>query len=626
MKILRERTFGITRYAASFHSLFFCGFFLYIWLLGDTRLIYHAFGRFVDYPAFFTGWKFFRTAIDHPGGILEYVTGFLSQLYYYPLGGAIVVTIVVSLTCLAVAMLLQIAGLSFLAGVIGYTPAVFFLAMHNQCGHPLGVFVALLINLWALVVYEKIRLKAFASRCCVFMLMFVLLYYVTGACAFVFGILAAGYELFIRRRFSSGVLYILTTAIVPPAVGWCFDLRATDIYLYLLPFDPRFSPDSKTAAKALYISMVCILLAGFARQFFLGQKTTIKKPRKKSEKKYKKIPAGIRNIRVVRPLLIISAAIATAFLSTGIEKQRVQADFYAGSGMWAELLEYAQRFPVVTHDPDGNHNIIQALHHTGTLAEELFRYPQFKEGMFLPPRNEGNVRGYRRGISYIRLSLLLGRVNVAEKEAYELLENSGEFPELLWNLAIINIAKGRPQTARVFLEVLSGDLIHGGKAKSALRRLDDDPEFGNDPEIVRLRSVMLKKDITEEQSLEAVMSDLLDVNPHNRLAFEYMMLYYLKSKQVDKVAENMYRFGDFGYEKVPRHFGEAILLHLGKTREPLKSHGWKIDPQTYKTGDQFMAALKSNPPDRPSSARNLARNFGNTYFYYYIFSQSGSGL
>lgn len=605
---------------AFFHSLLFCCFFLYIWLFGDTRLIYHAFGRFMDYPAFFTGWEFFGRTIDHPGGIVEYVTGFLSQFYYYRLGGAIVITIVVWLTCFATAMLVSFAGFNSLAGVIGYTPAIFFLAMHNQCGHPLAVFVALLINLWVLVVYEKIRLQSFASRCCFFPVMFVLLYFVAGACAFIFGILAAGFELFIRRRLLLGGLYILLAGLVPLAVGWFFDIRLMDIYLYLLPFDPRFDFGTNTATKALYISILCILLAVFVCQFFFSQKT--------SRKKSKKTPANTKKIRLrwlIQPLVVILAAIVTVFLSTGIEKQHLRVDFYSSNAMWIELLEYADRFPVVSHNTVGNHNIIQALYHTGRLGSDLFSYPQIKGGMFPPPREVGSVRGYRRGMCFIRLSLLMGRVNAAEKQAYELLETSGEYPEILWALAIINIAKSQPKPARVFLEVLSGDLIHGKKAKSTLKRLVDDPELRNDEEIIRLRSVMRKKDVINDQGLEALMSDFLEVNPHNKIVFEYTMVYYLKSKQVDKIAENMYRFGDFGYEKIPRHFEEAILLHLGKTRERLNSHGWKIDPQTYKTGDQFMAALKSNPVGSPSSARNMAAGFGNTYFYYYMFSQSGVG-
>ena len=624
MKFLPKKIFGTTLYSAFSHSLLFCCFFLYIWLFGNTRLIYHAFGRFVDYPAFFTGWKFFHETIDHPGGLVEYITGFLSQLYYYPLGGAIVITIVISLTCLAMAIIVRSAGFNSLAGIIGYTPAIFFLAMHTQCEHPLGVFVALLLNLWGLVAYAKITPRNFALRCGLFTVMFVFLYLTGGACAFIFGILAAGFELFIRRGLLSCILYILLSGLLPLAVGWCFDMRLIDIYTHSLPVDSRFSINPTTASKTLYISMTGILSAMFVCKFFLSSK----KPEIKSRKKARKAPIKTKKIRagwIVQPAVVILAAIAGVSLSAGEEKQHLQADYYASSGKWAELLDYADRFPVVSRNPEGNHNIIQALHHTGRFGDELFRYPQFKEGMFLPPQQSG-ARRFRRGISYIRLSLLLGRINLAEKEAYEVLENSGEHPELLWTLAMINIAKGQPETAKLFLEVLCRDLVHGKKAKSTLKQLAADPELGNDKEITRLRSVMLVKDVTADQNLEEVMSDLLEVNPHNKLAFEYLMLYYLKSKNVDMIAGNMYRFGDFGYKKIPRHFEEAILLYLGKTQKRLKSHGWTIAPQTYKTGNRFMTALKLNPAANPSSARNLQPEFGNTYFYYYIFSQSGSGL
>ncbi|MCF7956716.1 MAG: DUF6057 family protein [Phycisphaerae bacterium] len=621
MKLLHKKSFGTTLYMAFGHSLLFCCFFLYIWLFGDTRLIYHAFGRFVDYPAFFTGWEFFGEAIDHPGGIAEYVTGFLSQLYYYQLGGAIVITIVVGLTCLATGILVSFAGFNFLAGIVGYTPAIFFLAMHSKCEHSLGVFVGLLLSLWVLVAYAKIPPKSFALRGCCFLLMFVLLYLAAGAWALLFGILAAGFEVFIRRRLLSACLCVLLTGLVPLIVGWCFDLRMIDIYLYLLPFDPRISLNAKAAARALQISMLSILLTAFVLQFFFSRKTSGKESRKKSKETETK--TGIMLLKwVVQALVVVSAAVVTVNRTTGIEIKRLQADYYAGNGMWSELLEYADRFPVVTYDADGNHNIIQALYHTGKLGDELFRYPQHKDGMFLPSRG-GGIRGYQRGISYVRLSLLLGNVNIAEKEAYELFENSGEYPELLWNLAIINIAKKQPKVARVFLEVLSRDVIHGKKAKNMLRRLAEDHDLNDDKEIIRLRSVMLTEDTVEIQTVEPFMLELLEVNPHNRFAFEYLMVYYLKSKQVGKIAKNMYRFRDFGYTKVPRHFGEAILLHLGQTREHLDSHGWEIDPQTYKTGEIFMAALKLNPVGRPESARNLAPQFRNTYYYYYMFNQSG---
>jgi hypothetical protein len=132
MKVLVKKTYGTALNMAFFHSFLFCCFFFYIWLFGDTRLIYHAFGRFVDYPTFFTGWEFFVGSVGHPGGIVEYITEFLSQLYYYQLGGAIMITVVVLLTCLTVGMLVRFAGFKSLAGFVGYTPAIFFLAMPTK--------------------------------------------------------------------------------------------------------------------------------------------------------------------------------------------------------------------------------------------------------------------------------------------------------------------------------------------------------------------------------------------------------------------------------------------------------------------------------------------------------------
>ena len=112
--------------------------------------------------------------------------------------------------------------------------------------------------------------------------------------------------------------------------------------------------------------------------------------------------------------------------------------------MWTELLEYADRFPVVSRDPVGKHNIIMALHYTGRLGSDVFSYSNFKGSMFISAAGNGDrrgYRGYRRGMLWIRLCLRLGMVNAAEKEGYEILEDAGKCPELLWELAKINIAK-----------------------------------------------------------------------------------------------------------------------------------------------------------------------------------------
>ena len=71
-------------------GIFFICAFLYLWLFVDMGLIYHSYGTTLAYPAFQTGGLFFKTSLSHPGGLVEYVAGFLSHLYYFPWLGALI--------------------------------------------------------------------------------------------------------------------------------------------------------------------------------------------------------------------------------------------------------------------------------------------------------------------------------------------------------------------------------------------------------------------------------------------------------------------------------------------------------------------------------------------------------
>ena len=73
--------------------IFFILFYLYLWLEVDPRLIYHGGGMITNFPVFFRGWVFFQQFIAYPGGPVEYLSAFLSQLFYYSWAGALIVTL-----------------------------------------------------------------------------------------------------------------------------------------------------------------------------------------------------------------------------------------------------------------------------------------------------------------------------------------------------------------------------------------------------------------------------------------------------------------------------------------------------------------------------------------------------
>lgn len=93
LRLVEESALGRDFGAAIRSVIFFLLFYLYFWLVVDLRLLYEGGGVITNFPAFFTGWTFFRGFLSRPGGLVEYLSALLSQLFYYSWAGALVVTL-----------------------------------------------------------------------------------------------------------------------------------------------------------------------------------------------------------------------------------------------------------------------------------------------------------------------------------------------------------------------------------------------------------------------------------------------------------------------------------------------------------------------------------------------------
>ena len=66
-------------------------FYLYAWFVIKPELVYHSFGRMTEFPMFYFSREFFQKLAMHPGGSIQYLSNFLSQLLFYRWAGALVV-------------------------------------------------------------------------------------------------------------------------------------------------------------------------------------------------------------------------------------------------------------------------------------------------------------------------------------------------------------------------------------------------------------------------------------------------------------------------------------------------------------------------------------------------------
>jgi hypothetical protein len=343
-------------------------------------------------------------------------------------------------------------------------------------------------------------------------------------------------------------------------------------------------------------------------------------------------------------LIALSAAGAVARVSFHDEtKLSIQTTWFFDNAKWTAFLDTARRARIAKHAPvNGDsgraffiHDVNRALYHSGRLPYDMFAYGQDLEGLLLLTHMYKHYHNQFEPRLYKRLAdtaYRLGWVNDAEHRAHEMLQKIGDRPWVLQLLAKVNMVKRQPEAARRFLGYLSSRRSSLGAAAWArewLARMDADPLLADDEGIRRARSNMLTEDFCGPvRSLEHDLLALLKVNRRNRMAFEYLMALYLLAGQVDKVAENIGRLDDFDYPGLPRHYEEALAMHVvrrvaqgDKVKLPASR---PIRQETFarlrEVNRRLVAAAEAGR-SMAEVVRALEPEFGDSYFFYCLCRQ-----
>jgi hypothetical protein len=604
-------------------------FYLYVWLLIEPCLIYHDhnYGTFIAYQAFSANWEFLKGSLSYPCGIVKYIGGLLSQLYYFSWLGALIATaIAFSLYAATKAIIRLSAGRTL--KFICYIPPVMLLILHNRYDSQLISFIALLAALWFTAAYEKLSLRRSAAKVAVFLVMFALLYYIAGGASFVFALLAMIYELFVAQRKILSVLFLTITIGVYLAIRYIFVDLETEI-MSLPLFGSPLGYDTRLIVICVYFFFPLVLFVVGLQQALAGKTVSVSRPKKRARRKsliVGKLQRLFQNnkvnwaIKSALPAAVLVVSISVSF--DGTKRKLMQVDYFAYRQMWPEVLRTARRIRPELYDDFCIHDINRALYYTGRFGDEMFCYPQSLSALLLTNISTKALSG-KVLMKNSRFFWELGLIGSAEKDAFEFLEIVGNTPFVLEQLAKIKLVKGQVKTAKVFLKALSKDLIYGRRGREMLRRLEDDPELANDKTIQYMRSVANEKDsVSFRLEADGFFRQLLDKNKTNKMAFEYMMAFYLLTGQTGKIVENISYFKEMGYEKLPQHYEEAIVIYImGTGGKDIDLHGWKLKPETITRCGEFSNTYALNKNNIQNARNALVSNFGKSYFFYYIFER-----
>jgi hypothetical protein len=634
VRLLRRMSWSAAGTAA-LSLLFFVLYYLYLWLVVDLRLIYHGGGAILEFPVFYRGWEFFHKTAFSPGGPVEYVSAFLAQFFYIGWAGALVATVQAWLLWLCMGSILKMA-IGRRLRLVCFVAPVLLLILYSRYIYLFGITMGLLAAFGFVCLYMGTTSKRRPTDLLVFLALSIILYVIAGGAYLLFAVVCGIYELFSRRRPALGITFLLSAPIIAYIVSAAvFNVDVVDVFndfmLHVEKDDVTTKTTKLTAVYTLYLllplAMVGLGLAELLRRNKVvshSQPAAVIASPEAAEKngqgplgRFIAWCTGEAAAMFATLLAILAGALVVCFCHNAGVKTIIAVDYYASNKMWRQALETSARYP---GNKLINHSVNRALYHTGRLADDMFVYEQLP-GALMPSPDPSNLLVWWKLLdTYIDL----GQINLAEFYLVFCMDTYGERPIFLRQRALVNMVKGNLGTARVCLGTLSKTLFDASRAKEYLEKIERDPNLSTDKEVQQLRSMMPEIDRDFKSVNENLFLDLLDKNKHNRMAFEYLMGVYLLAGQLDKFAGNLYRLDDFDYTRIPRAYEEAILFYNYTRKTRVELHGREIGQESQERFNNFLNVYINKYGANKSLAVNeLARDYGDSYFFYSVYGRSG---
>jgi len=629
--VLEDRTILRRKIRLLLYVIFFLLCYLYVWIFIKPDMIYHGFGTIIpDVPLFSTGWQFLRESLDLPGGLTFYVYGFLSQWYYYPWLGALVVVLVAFCLC-------ELSRRHYIhvdhprSTILHYVPAIIIILSYNQYSHPLAACLASSMGLLFSFAFERIPLRGGPIRMVIFCFMAAICYCLAGAGGvLVFSLMTTVYSLFLRRDWLSAVLTLpAAAAIIRVLAEYVFHISPKQAFLVLTPFSRSMTVGMETLSRVsvvmlyAFVPVTIILICLWRMLFRKVEDARAAHPRKTKSKKKRAAgrPRGA-SLAYFRELLV--PVVPVAVMAVGLyfsydktHRQIVSMNCLSRQGRWSEVLELENRLPKNIYNINCNHDINRALYHAGRLAYDMLYFPQNPHAFLLThDKEETSTTQLKMCDTFIEL----GNVDYAEKLASEFLVEKGSAGIVLEKLAWINIIKEQECTARIYLNALKKDLIYRHRAASMLSSLNSGFEPDKAAYIQRINSYIRRDGNARlnKESIGEMLTGLLGHNPGNKMAFEYLMACYLLAGQLDKIAENIGRLNYLGYQEVPTLYEEAMLIYYGSRGQKLNLNELNIKRETIERYKRFVQLCNSMQAQNPQVVlQRMIGEFGTSYFFYY---------
>ncbi len=531
------------------------------------------------------------------GGAAEITGRWLLQFFIHPKMGALITTILL----LSMAILMNAIAKKINRNVsiilIPLLTAVLFFFLHLNHNYHVGGTVAYILTLVAFLIYLPIKRPV--VKVGVATLLACLLFWWAGPVAFLFAITVTLWQcLTSRKRVLHALVPLFTVLVLAYAsirLSWVSDwkqaLLPTFYFLHKLTPPPIIYFPSVLLWLLVVTSFTLRNLKGSKRLHyaaFIGQ-------------------------LIIVPLIVYWLMPIYGQRSSAEYKKM---DYYVRMERWNDLVEESRK-PITNFLHAYYLNI--ALMETEQLGKQFLRFDQKGIRGLVPTLD----KGFPTLIVLNELNFTLGDIAASQQFTFEsnlTISNNGS-PRLYKRLVQTNLINGEYPVAEKYIKLLEQTHAYKKWAKEQRRFLYNDNAVENDPLLGKKRRRRPAENYLQMANDPVYKTKcLLNADPLNRAAFDYLASIFLFGKQVPLFMEfiDEYCTTEESLVNLPEKFQEAIIV--GNEGNPDAWARYKIDPAVVNKYREYKQLYLSNKGN-PDVVNILHRNFGTTYWLYFMFKE-----
>ncbi len=532
-----------------------------------------------------------------PGGLLEWFSMLLTSLFYNNVAGAFILAIVIPAT----AILLQAITKTLTGSANFIFPLItaglmFWLQTDYQYLFVNNLGIALQVS-WYFCILRNRKLEWPA------IVLFPLWYHITGGFAWI-GFLMLVVHFVSGYRFRSwlklSALFIITAVFLLVSGLYLFSLSAFTILT-----NPISAANTGNQLITFHVPGVLIILTPLFTLYL---------------KKHARIIRNrftARTSHIINFSLMLVLTLLISFLKYDLKTiQYFTCEKLFFEKKYSELIDFNLKNPSSNYLTIYLNNI--ALCETGQLNEKLFSFPQSPDAktLFLNWEIVGEI--LRKG-GYFYYTV--GMINEAHRWAFEYMVMKGHNPEGLKMLIKTELINGNHETAEKYIDLLARTFFYRQEALRYRALLYNSEGIKKDQELGPVSKLKISTDFfTITDNPPANLIKIITADSLNRNAFEYLMAYYLITKDYKSVVDGWAGLARYGYKEIPRAVAEAgvAISNLYGISLPAVN-GLTINPEIRKQFDQYLMTFQNKGANLKIAEPELRRNFGTTFWYWVFY-------